>query len=183
MNVRSFPTTSLSTDFGGGSPATSGIQPVLKSGYIGAKVQSGTADKGGKVFTRVSATTSTKFLGGLEAVADAAVSNAAGTNTGTGPVGTASATSSALAGDYKVVFSAATKFDVSDPNGDELKSGVTGTAYTANGLTFTITARGTAFVATDSFTVSVTQNTIEVPKAYFANEADSDSNVEVAFNI
>ena len=53
-----------------------------------------------------------------------------------------------------------------------------------NGLSFKLTAGGTAFVANDSFSIVVTANTI-VPalSMVFTGPADTSGNVEVAFNI
>jgi hypothetical protein len=85
----------------------------------------------------------------------AATAAATGGNTGNG---TSSAVTrvgtKAIVGAYTILFTAATKFDVIDPNGRKLSSGTTGVAY-SDDIAFTITAGGTAFVAGDSFTVTV----------------------------
>jgi hypothetical protein len=70
--VRSYPTQSSSTDFGGGVPPTSGIASAMKRGYIGAKLDgAASAVKNGTVYVR---TAGTGTVGGVEAAAD-------GTNT------------------------------------------------------------------------------------------------------
>jgi hypothetical protein len=61
----------------------------------------------------------------------------------------------AQVGVYTVEFDAATQFIVSDPTGAEVGNRTTGTAFKGGGLSFTITAGGTAFVAGDSFTITV----------------------------
>jgi len=82
--------------------------------------------------------------------------SAAGTNTGNGTLGSLTATGyAAKAGVYAVEFDDATHFIVSDPTGAEVGHGTTGVAFKAGGLSFTITAGGTAFVAGDSFAVTV----------------------------
>lgn len=81
------------------------------------------------------------------------IATAGATNTGNGTVGTASATSAAKIGNYALKATSATVFSVTDPEGVAMPNATVGTAYTQNGLTFTITAGGTAFVAGDTFTV------------------------------
>ncbi|MBB6101866.1 hypothetical protein F4827_001714 [Paraburkholderia bannensis] len=61
----------------------------------------------------------------------------------------------AQAGVYTVEFDDSTHFVVSDPTGAEVGHGVAGTAFKGGGLSFTITAGGTAFAAGDSFAVTV----------------------------
>ena len=83
----------------------------------------------------------------------------AGTNTGNPTFGAITAASYAQVGTYKVVFTAATAFNIYNPAGALVGTGATGTATVpanAGGLTFTITAGGTAAVAGDSFTIAVT---------------------------
>lgn len=83
------------------------------------------------------------------------VQTAAGTNTGNGTIGTVSAIAGAKIGTYKALATSATNWGVVDPEGTVLAAATTGTAYTAGGIKFTITAGGTAFVAGDSFTLAV----------------------------
>lgn len=61
----------------------------------------------------------------------------------------------AVEGVYGIVFTAATKFDVEDPSGVKVGSGTTGVEFDKGGLTFTITAGGTAHVAGDAATITV----------------------------
>lgn len=60
-----------------------------------------------------------------------------------------------MLGTYTVEMDDATHFIVSNPVGAEVGHGVAGSAFSAGGLNFTITAGGTAFVPGDSFTISV----------------------------
>ncbi|WP_434663474.1 head decoration protein [Paraburkholderia sp. A3BS-1L] len=84
------------------------------------------------------------------------IASAAGTNTGNGTIGSLSVQGyAAKAGVYSVEFDDATHFVVSDPTGAEVGHGTTGVAFKAGGLSFTITAGGTAFVPGDSFTITV----------------------------
>lgn len=80
----------------------------------------------------------------------------AGTNTGNGTSSAVTTTGYApTLGQYTVEFDSATQFMVSAPNGQEIGHGVTGTAFSAGGLNFTITAGGTAFAPADSFVITV----------------------------
>ena len=94
----------------------------------------------------------------------AAVAN--GGNTGNGTCGTVTSQTGEQVGTYTISFTAATAFNVLDPKGVLVGTGVTGTAF-ANQIGFTITAGGTAFAAGDSFTVAVP------PGAYTANAGNT----------
>ncbi|WP_419692236.1 head decoration protein [Burkholderia gladioli] len=84
------------------------------------------------------------------------IASAAGTNTGNGTIGTLSVAGyAAKAGVYTVEFDDATHFVVADPAGAEVGHGTTGVAFKAGGLSFTITAGGTAFNPGDSFSITV----------------------------
>ncbi|NIJ07234.1 hypothetical protein FHS31_000830 [Sphingomonas vulcanisoli] len=85
-----------------------------------------------------------------------AAAAALGTNTGNGTFGAITVGGAAVPGDYIVEFDDATHFLVSAPGGQEIGHGTTGVAFSAGGLGFTITAGGTAFVAADSFKLTVT---------------------------
>ncbi len=77
-------------------------------------------------------------------------------NTGNGTIGSTSVAGyAAQAGNYTVEFNDATHFVLWDPTGKEVGHGTTGVAFKSGGLAFTITAGGTAFVAGDSFVVTV----------------------------
>jgi hypothetical protein len=144
-----------------------------------------TATKATPVFVWIAASTGTHIQGGFETSASATVASAAGANTGTGTLGTLSVVAgTAQNGAYAVKFTGATTFSVFDPNGRELQSGTTGTAYADAGVAFTITAGGTAFVAGDSFTVTVTNQTIPAGgNTYFNGPGDSTGAIELAFNL
>jgi hypothetical protein len=83
---------------------------------------------------------------------------ALGTNTGNGTFGTITpkASPATMIGVYNILFTAATTFNVTAPDG-QTAPGTTGVAFSALGIGFTITAGGTAFVAGDTFTVTATQ--------------------------
>jgi len=85
-----------------------------------------------------------------------AAATALGTNTGNGTFGAITVGGAAATGNYVVEFDSATQFIVSAPNGQEIGHGTTGTAFSAGGIGFTITAGGTAFAPGDSFNVAVT---------------------------
>lgn len=68
--VRAYPVQSTTNTQGPAMPPTSGIQDVLRRGYMTVLCNAGTAKKGGAVFVRVDAATVSKPIGGIEAVAD-----------------------------------------------------------------------------------------------------------------
>ncbi|MFT8699076.1 head decoration protein [Acetobacter orientalis] len=78
-----------------------------------------------------------------------------GSNTGNGTVGAITVANGTTPSNYTVLFTDPTNFTVSAPDGSELGSGTVGTALTLAGLSFTITAGSTAFVAGDTFTIVV----------------------------
>lgn len=77
-------------------------------------------------------------------------------NTGDGTIAMAdpAVNSKVKNGVYSVIFTAATAFKVEDPNGVEIGTGATGTAFNKE-VKFTITAGGTAFAAGDRFAITV----------------------------
>jgi hypothetical protein len=79
----------------------------------------------------------------------------AGTNTGNGTLGSFAPGGEIADGTYVIKLTAATTFAVAAPNGDALPAGTVGTAYADAQIGFTVTAGGTAFVAGDSFTITV----------------------------
>ncbi|MEP6961007.1 MAG: head decoration protein [Acidobacteriota bacterium] len=84
----------------------------------------------------------------------ATVAAAAG-NTGNGTSGSVTLGAAAIPGVYRLSAIAATKFLVEDPNGAILGTLTTGVLFAAGGLSFTLTAGGTAFVVGDAFTITV----------------------------
>ncbi|QKC89995.1 head decoration protein [Mesorhizobium sp. NZP2234] len=84
----------------------------------------------------------------------AAVAAAKAGNTGNATISAVVTGPGAKAGVYSVEFTAATKFDVTDPDGFKIKSGATGAAF-ADDLGFTITVGATPMVAGDGFNITV----------------------------
>lgn len=83
-------------------------------------------------------------------------------NTGNFTCGTVTITDPAQIGNYRIVFTAATAFNLYAPNGTLITAGATGTAVNGEagqGLSFTLTAGGTAAVAGDSATIAVAGTT------------------------
>lgn len=83
-------------------------------------------------------------------------------NTGNFTCGAVTITNPAQIGNYRIVFTAATAFNLYAPDGDLITAGTTGTAVNGEaggGLSFTITAGGTAAVAGDSATIAVAGTT------------------------
>ena len=78
-------------------------------------------------------------------------------NTGNFTCGTVTVAQGAIEGTYTIEFIAATVFNVQAPNGVEYE-GHTGSAFSAGGLGFTITAGGTGAVAGDGATIVISTN-------------------------
>jgi hypothetical protein len=97
--------------------------------------------KAGTVLGKVS-------LGSATAVAKS------GGNTGNGTISAVTLLNGAKAGVYKLRFTSATAWALTDPDGFDLAPGANGAAN-ANDLAFTTTAGGTAFVAGDGFDITV----------------------------
>jgi hypothetical protein len=186
--ARPYPMQGTVNDLGQATTPAGGQGDVMRRGYMAVLLASGTAAKGGQVFVRVTEDTG-KAVGDIEAVADPATLAIEGAanqgNAGDATIGTLSVADPAYAGDYAVEMTAATAFNVKDPDGRILGSGSAGTAFSAGGVTFTVTAGGTPCVAGDGFTVTVTESApgnVAIP-ATFQGEADTDGNVEIAYNI
>jgi hypothetical protein len=85
---------------------------------------------------------------------------AGGGNTGNGTFGPLTLQKGAMAGVYKLTALSATLFEVLAPNGDRLNELAVGAAY-ADGFGGTITAGGMAFVAGDTFAVTVAAGAVD----------------------
>ena len=183
--VRPFPSQGNGTDgLGTTTPPSSGIGNRLIRGYTSALLNgAASAYKDAPVFVRIGNASSGKPIGGVEAALEQVITSAAGTNTGNGTVGSVSAGQSVKAGAYVVKFTSSTAFTVTDPSGDSMPVGAAGAAYSDAQINFTITAGGTAFAAGDSFTLTVTNNTVQIPNTYFQGPADAYGNTEIRFQV
>lgn len=161
-------------------PPTNGMLTPMRRGHMTVLLQAGTAALQGPVYVRNGNVSAGKVLGGFEAASES-TGAATGGNTGNGAIGTVSTDSTAVGGTYRITMLTATTFRVENPDGVRLKDGATGTAYTAGGVTFTVTVGGTPMIAGDSFTVA--QNTFPLRNAVFMGPADTAGNVEIAYNI
>lgn len=180
--VRPYPTQTANADGTGISSAKVGDR--MRRGYMTVKSNAGVPAMDGQVYTRVANASGGKPIGGIEAASEvAAVGAAGGGNTGNGTIGTVSGTAAAIAGVYSITMTAATTFDVLDPNGVKLKSGATGAQYTCEGASFKITVGGTPMIAGDAFTLTVTPGTVAIPNCVFCDVGDAAGNVEIRFNI
>lgn len=79
-------------------------------------------------------------------------------NTGNFTCGTVTVGQGTVEGVYSIEFIAATTFNVMSPAGALVGEGHTGTAFSAGGLGFTLTAGGTAAVAGDGATITLAAN-------------------------
>jgi len=91
----------------------------------------------------------------LGAVSSLDVIATPGANTGNGTIGSISASTGSKEGAYVLTATSATIFSVVDPEGNALANATVGTAYSQQGIGFTLTAGGTAFVAGDKFALDV----------------------------
>lgn len=98
-----------------------------------------------------------------------------GGNTGNATISAVTLGGGAKVGVYTVRFTAATAFNVFDPDGFQLKPGATGAAY-ADDLGFTITVGGTPMVAGDGFDITVAAGS----KKWVASPATGTNGSEVA---
>lgn len=104
-----------------------------------------------------------------------ATSAALGTNTGNGVFGAVSLTTVATQiGAYSLVYTDATHFTVTAPDGDS-STGVNGTPFSALGIGFTMTTGATPMVAGDGFTITVSLK-VGAPTAASAANAGNTGN-------
>lgn len=96
---------------------------------------------------------------GAQTVGTTAAAVALGSNTGNGTFSAITIAAPVQPGIYAIEFADATHFVVADPGGVEVSHGMTGSAFNAGGLGFTITAGATAFMPGDSFTVTIAGST------------------------
>ncbi len=90
--------------------------------------------------------------------ATAAAKTLPGANTGTGTVGAITLSQGVLQGVYNLEYTSASAFNVFAPAGDLVGEGVNASVFALGGLSFTVTAGGTAFVAGDAFNITVAAN-------------------------
>jgi hypothetical protein len=76
-------------------------------------------------------------------------------NTGNATVGIITAGAVIQIGDYTLTATAATTFDVTDPDGVNLGTATAGTAFTSAEINLTVTAGGTACAAGDTYVIAV----------------------------
>lgn len=128
--------------------------PGLRSRSKGVVTQSGAAIRSGTVLAQQDA-------------GSAAFAMDAG-STGNPTSGAITVGAAAMPGVYRIVFQSATAYTVENPDGVLVDNGVLGTAFSAGGLGFTLTAGGTAAVANDTARITVAAGSMKfVP--YTAN--------------
>lgn len=76
-------------------------------------------------------------------------------NTGNGTIAAGAVGAGAQQGTYRITFTTATAFTVTDPSGDTVGTGTVGTAFNTGGVAFTITAGAKAFKAGDEGAVTI----------------------------
>lgn len=76
-------------------------------------------------------------------------------NTGNGTIAAGTVGAGAQLGTYRISFTSATDFTVTDPSGDTVGSGTVDTAFNTGGVAFTITAGTTAFAAGDEGAITI----------------------------
>jgi hypothetical protein len=135
------------------------VTPLVEAFHDGGFIVSAAAASHYNV-DQIALTGGAKMLAGtvLGAISSALTAAAAalGTNTGNGTFGTITPTPAptTMVGVYSLLMTGATAFTVTAPDGTTA-TGATGSAFSALGIGFTLTAGGTAFVAGDTFTFTV----------------------------
>lgn len=76
-------------------------------------------------------------------------------NTGNGTIAAGAVGAGAQLGTYRINFTTATAFTVTDPSGDTVGTGAVGTLFNTGGVSFTITAGTKAFKAGDEGAVTI----------------------------
>jgi len=185
--VRPYPLqTTTNEALGTATPPTTGIADILTRGYFTAHLNAGTAVKDAYPFIRIASAGTGKPIGGIEAALEVGSATIAADASNTGnpsmAMDAAPTATGVVAGVYRVVNLTATVFVVNDPDGVEIGKGAFGTLFN-NKVRFAITAGGIAAVVGDAYSVTVTPNTIELPRARFTGPADSNGITEIAFNI
>ncbi|WP_319498074.1 head decoration protein [uncultured Cohaesibacter sp.] len=122
--------------------------------------------------------TAATVLGAIAFGAAAAVADAG--NTGNGTISAVTLGDDVKTGVYSIIFTAATKFNVIDPDGFAITEGTVGEAYDDD-IGFTITAGGTAFVAGDSIAITVTEGSGKLTKLALAASDGSQKAAGVLF--
>jgi hypothetical protein len=119
--------------------------PGMRSRTAATVTQSGTAIRSGTVLTK--------------ADTGAGVFAMDGGSTGNPTSSAITVGVAALPGVYRIIFTAATLFVVEDPNGVTVDNGTLGSAFSAGGLGFTLTAGGTPAVSGDTAKITVAAGT------------------------
>lgn len=167
-----------------GTPNPQTIQGIVRRGYVNVLCTIGTPVRGNPVYMRLVAAAGPKNIGDLEATIDqTVVESAQGGNTGNATMGAITLTGSTplQVGVYKALFTAATVFTLIKPDGTQGKVGATGAVYSAEGLSFTITAGGTAMVNGDALLITVTNNNQALNGVLWASDGvDAQLNAEVS---
>jgi hypothetical protein len=169
----------ISTDNTANTADTDYVQNVIRKGFVSVACPTGTPAMGGQVYMRV-VEESSQLVGDFEASYDYGLTAAAMVGTGNATAGTLSADATAAPGVYRVLMTAATAFNLVSPSGDIAKVGATGAAYTAMGLTFTVTVGGTPAIAGDYIPLTLVSNNVALPGVTFASAGkDSSNNCEI----
>lgn len=92
-------------------------------------------------------------------------------NTGNGTISTPTFPALPKYTDWLVTFTAATTFEVTETDGKFVGTGSTGTAFTSRGVSFTITAGVTPFVAGDAFRVVIGNPLLTIEQEIIARRA------------
>jgi hypothetical protein len=125
---------------------------------------SGIVGTGGNAYTLATSDTTAFTLSG-------ATLSGGTNNTGTSTIGSMSLGPKTKAGNYSVVMSSSTAFTVYDPMGEELGTGVLGTAFVNPQINFTATTGGSP-AANDAFVILATTAAAGVYKFCVASATD-----------
>lgn len=190
-NVKTNLTYSTLGNVGNATPFTGSFPPssmagILERGSVPVIIANGTPISQGPVYTRVALNGAIPAgtIGDFEAVPDGSIVGAAGGNTGNGTITGLAIGPNATNEVYTVTFTSGTAYKVTDANGNIIGTGnivaTTGKTSKFNNKTiaFTITEGSVVFIATDSFTVTVSALlTVALPNVVFRTGLIDGNNV------
>jgi hypothetical protein len=158
------------------------VTPLVEALHDGGFIVS--LANGHRSFDQITLTGAVKYLAGtvlgIILAGTSATSAALGTNTGNGVFGAVTLNTVATqVGVYSLVYTSATAFTVTAPDGDTA-TGTNGVAFNALGIGFTMTTGGTPMVAGDGFTITVTGKVGNPTAASVANGGNTGNSTSSA---
>lgn len=175
----------LNQPLGTTTPNPAVMHGMIREGKVFVSCLGATAPAAwGGVYVRTADAGSTgRAIGTIEAAPGTLTPTTANgaAKTGGDTIGTLATGAGSQVGDYKLIASDATHYEVFDPSGKFVGRAVAGTAFTTQ-ITFTITTAGATTVPGDSFTYTVTPDCQLIPNVSFTGGRDSANIAEIRIN-